>query len=50
MKLVTPFTLLNARRRYLSFLSEAFDVIKFSNVYVKREGDSLRTTLKWEIL
>jgi hypothetical protein len=37
MKLLTPFAFVAPTRTYLSFISEAFDVIKFSNNYMKKE-------------
>lgn len=37
MKLLTPFALLTPARRYLSFISGAFDVITFNNNYVKEK-------------
>lgn len=50
MKLLAPFVLLVLTRRYLSFVSGAFDVIKFSNYYVKGEKGFFEDTLKWGIL
>lgn len=47
MKLLALFVLLVLTRRYLSSISGAFDVIKFSNYYVEGKKGFFKDTLKW---